>query len=122
MALIPENCWTVAAGDTDRSYADICLKHNVVIVGPGNEGSLWDHPNWDKYKEKYGPKSTGILKRFFDMQIGDLVILRLGLSEIHGVGYVTNRFRHDCDPWQSRYGHSDFFADIDGWDLQTSTF
>jgi hypothetical protein len=30
--------WQVGAGDTDRNYKDVRLKHNVMIVDPGSSG------------------------------------------------------------------------------------
>ena len=48
------------------------------------------------------------LRRFAEeMKEGDLVILRLGTSEVRGVGRVVGNYE-----W------SDAFGDIDGWDLQ----
>ena len=35
MDIIPDRCWQIAAGDSNRNYADLCLRHNVVIMGPG---------------------------------------------------------------------------------------
>ena len=31
--------WQVAAGDTNRNYADICLFWDVILNGPGSEGA-----------------------------------------------------------------------------------
>jgi len=30
--------WQVAAGDTNRNYADLCLEWDVILNGPGSEG------------------------------------------------------------------------------------
>ena len=27
--------WQIAAGDAERSYADVCLRWGVVLLGPG---------------------------------------------------------------------------------------
>ena len=32
--------WQVAAGDTDRSYHDLCLRWGVILFGPGYQG-VW---------------------------------------------------------------------------------
>jgi hypothetical protein len=48
------------------------------------------------------------LGRFYQMQDGDLVVLRLGTGEVHGVGQLVG----DDTSWY------DDFGDIDGWDLE----
>ncbi len=36
--LSKQTLWQVGAGDTDRSYEDICLSHDIMMVGPGAPG------------------------------------------------------------------------------------
>ena len=48
MNIDPDRCWQIAAGDTDRNYADICLQHNVVIMGPSYCGSWVDKSDGPK--------------------------------------------------------------------------
>lgn len=33
---LPEVCWQITAGDTGRNFADVCLKNDVVIMGPSD--------------------------------------------------------------------------------------
>jgi hypothetical protein len=115
MAEIPENCWAIAAGDTDRSYADLCIEHGVIMMGPGNPGSWADFNIKGKYQDRYSARMCGILQKFYSIAPGDLIVLRLGTSEVHGVGYVSQK--NGALPGHS-YHYSDFFADVDGWDLQ----
>lgn len=116
MADIPQECWAIAAGDTDRNYADLCLKHGVILMGPGNPGSLLDIKEIKNYEGRYTPKMLSGLKRFVGIQPGHLIVLRLGKSEVHGVGYTLDY--PGTLPGLRSYGHSEFFADVDGWDLQ----
>ena len=98
--------WQVAAGDTDRSYCDVCLKWDVVCFGPGDSGP-W--PGCEAELERYeSARKIGQIKRFHEeMKDGDFVVLRLGTKWVYGVGHVVG----DCS-W------NDHFGDIDGWDLQ----
>lgn len=99
--------WQQAAGDTNRNYADICLRWGVILNGPGYTGPL---PEGLKQLQTEGWSSKKLtdLRRFAeDMQDGDLVVLRLGTSEVCGVGEIVGDYE-----W------SDAFGDIDGWVLQ----
>ena len=99
--------WQHAAGDTNRNYADICLKWDVILNGPGYAGAL---PDCKKELLKDGltsRKITGLLRFSQDMKDGDLVVLRLGTSDILGVGVIVGEYQ-----WLEE------FSDIDGWDLQ----
>ncbi|PTN08092.1 hypothetical protein [Mangrovibacterium marinum] len=99
--------WQQACGDTDRNYSSICLKWDVILNGPGYAGA---YPRCQGILKADGWKSRKMtdIERFAKkMQIGDLVVLRLGTKTIVGVGVIVD----DYD-WQ------ECFADIDGWDLQ----
>jgi len=114
MNISSERCWQIAAGDTDRNYAEICLKHNVVIMGPGYCGDwLRVGENGESLAKenllKRGITSRKIstIERFVSSVMpGDLVVLRIGRSEVHGVGVVL-----------SEYQYNELFADVDGWNL-----
>ena len=96
--------WQVAAGDTDRDYVGLCLDWDLVLNGPGDFG-VWDA---SKYAAAIGKRQFSIMRRFCEqMKEGDLVILRFGTQQIHGVGEVVGN-----SLWL------DDFGDIDGWDLQ----
>lgn len=38
MDLSGKTLWQVGAGDTERSYGELCIRHDVMIVGPGRPG------------------------------------------------------------------------------------
>jgi hypothetical protein len=115
MAHIPERCWIVAAGDCDRNYANLCLRHGVIVAGPGDLGPLDQPENVKNYRDHCSSRLATTLERFRDIGPGDLVILRLGQSEIHGVGYVCQRPNVVLEV---SYDYSNAFEDVDGWDLQ----
>ena len=90
--------WQVAAGDTDRNYVAICLTWDVILNGPGI---------LESQKVLTSKKLTDIKRFNKDISDGDIVVLRLGTSEVHAVGITVG------EPlWL------DDFGDIDGWDLQ----
>lgn len=99
--------WQQAAGDTNRNYVNICLEWDVILNGPGYAGAM------PKAAEKlrgdgWSPRKITDLKRFAStMAAGDIVVLRLGTNEVHGVGEVIGPYE-----WHDEFG------DIDGWDLQ----
>lgn len=99
--------WQHAAGDTNRHYVETCLKWDVILNGPGYAGA-WpaciDVLREDGWTKK---KITG-LKRFAEgMKHGDLVVLRVGTSEVYGVGEIVGPYL-----WH------EMFSDIDGWNLE----
>jgi len=102
-----KNIWQQACGDTDRNYSDICLKWDVILNGPGYAGP---YPECDDKLRKDNCSSRKVtdLKRFaVDMKDGDIVVLRLGTSNVFGVGEIVGHYE-----WLEE------FSDIDGWDLQ----
>ena len=99
--------WQQAAGDTDRNYADICLKWDVILNGPGYAGP-WPGCKKTLQCDGLSPRKIADLLRFAeDVQDGDLVVLRLGTSEVFGVGEVVGGYE-----WHDEFG------DVDGWNLQ----
>ena len=93
--------WQVSAGPSDRSYTDQLLKHGVALIGPGDAGA-WCAERPDKEFE------GGFVRRFAaELQIGDVLLLRSGLSTIRAVGLVA-----------SEYEYLPQFDDVNGWDLQ----
>lgn len=114
MVAIPERCWQVAAGDGNRNYAEVCLNHNVIIMGPSYTGMWTDIllPGMESAKEKlrndkWSARRLANLDAFmFKILPGDLVVLRVGKSEVHGVGIV-----------RTPYEFNHLFSDVDGWDL-----
>jgi hypothetical protein len=107
MNISNKKIWQQACGDTDRNYASVCLDWDVILNGPGYAGA---YPDCDTILNNDGwtsRKRTDI-KRFAEkMEHGDIVVLRLGTSDVLGVGIIDGN-----------YIWTDAFADIDGWDLQ----
>jgi hypothetical protein len=101
------NYWQQSAGDTDRNYAEVCLRWGVILNGPGYAGA-WPECAKKLRHDKWSSKKVTDLKRFSEtMSDGDIVVLRLGTSKILGVGIVVGNYE-----WL------DIFGDVDGWDLQ----
>jgi len=102
-----KNLWQVAAGNGKTNYAGLCLKQNVIVIGPGHYGA-W--PDCEKPMRKDGITSrrVGIVRRFAeDMKPRDIVVLRVGTQQIYGMGELVGN--HD---W------SEDFSNVQGWDLQ----
>ncbi len=100
--------WQQAGGDIARNYVRTNIEFDVILNGPGYAGRL---PDCEKTLRADGWSSKKItdLKRFADeMRDGDIVVLRLGTSEVYAVGEVVG----DDYAWMEEFG------DIDGWDLQ----
>jgi hypothetical protein len=107
MTTINNVIWQQAAGDTNRNYADTCLEWGVILNGPGYTGH-WSVGQERLRAEGWSGRKLADLRRFAEeMKDGDLVVLRLGTSEVRGVGRIVGEYE-----W------SDAFGDIDGWDLQ----
>ncbi len=101
------NYWQQAAGDNDRNYAAICLKWDVILNGPGYAG-MWPDCAQKLREENWSSRKVTDLRRFAkDIKDGDVVVLRLGTSQVLGVGIVIGGYE-----WL------DIFGDVDGWDLQ----
>jgi len=99
--------WQQAAGDTDRSYASLCLDWDVILNGPGSSGA-WPSCEVLLRNGGWSAKKLTDLRRFCDeVKDGDLVVLRVGTSKAVGVGEVVGS-----------YQHREEFGDVDGWDLQ----
>ena len=93
--------WQVAAGTSDRSYADQFLSHGIALIGPGDPGP-WRPGRSD---EEFG---GGFVRRFAaELREGDVLLLRTGLSTIRAVGLVASEYRYLPQ-----------FDDVNGWDLQ----
>ncbi len=106
MGLTGKRVWQVAAGDTNRDYADVCLEWDVILNGPGEEGP------WPTCREAlrgdWGlTRKISDLKRFAEeIAEGDVVVLRLGTTDVLGVGVAAGEYL-----WSQEFG------DVDGWDL-----
>ncbi len=107
MNIDDEEVWQIAAGDTKRSYADLCLRWGVVLFGPGDQGP-WPDCEIPLRNDGETPRKIGMIRMYHeDIKCHDVVVLRLGASEVYGVGRVEGSVA-----WY------DDFGDIDGWDIQ----
>jgi len=107
MDIANRKVWQHAAGDGDRNYADICLKWDVILRGPGHVGSWPDCKKKLRQNNLSARRLTNIQKFCVKMQCGDIIVLRLGTSKVFGVGEIVGNYQ-----W------SNLFGDVDGWDLQ----
>lgn len=99
--------WQQAGGDRDRNYADICLKWGVILNGPGGDAPWPDCRETLSMDGIHQRKLTDLRRFAEEMKEGDIIALRLGTSEIVGLGEIVGPY--EWDP---------MFGDIDGWDLK----
>ena len=85
MDLKDKNVWQHAAGNPEHDHADKCLNYDVIISGADTSGILRD-----------------------DMKEGDVVVLKVGLSRVRGVGLLGDYVD---------LGEEGAFGDLDGWTL-----
>ena len=87
--------WQHAAGDRDHEHVDVCLKWDVILVGPGEVS--WQDSDHDQARKE--------VRAFCEqMQEGDIVVLKVG-QNAYGVGVL------------GEYKWWDEFNDVDGWAL-----
>lgn len=98
-----KSLWQIGAGDTERSYGDICKTFDVMIAGPGDPG-----PYVETAYAHLGDIRNSLRRFHTEAQKGDVVLLRLGTGGILAVGEIAD----DAGEWL------DAFSDVDGWDLQ----
>lgn len=99
--------WQQASGNTNRDYSELCLKWGVILNGPGYAGK-WPDCQKLLQDDEWSARKITDLRRFCEgMQIGDLVVLRLGTASIMAVGEIVGEYE-----WREDFG------DVDGWDLQ----
>lgn len=100
--------WQQGGGDGDRVYCDICFKYGVILNGPGYAVKLTDDVEKKMLVENISQKKIVDLHRFcFGMKDGDIVAIRIGTKEIHGVGVIVGDYK-----WNN------IFSDVDSWDMQ----
>ncbi len=95
--------WQVGAGDTHRSYGDICIRHDVMIAGPGDLG-----PYEESAYAHLGDIKNSLRRFCREAQRGDVVLLRLGTADVLAAGEIAD----DTAEWL------DAFSDVDGWDVR----
>ncbi|HEX4227430.1 MAG TPA: hypothetical protein VHZ07_02090 [Bryobacteraceae bacterium] len=101
-----DSIWQQAAGDLDRNHAELCIRWDVILNGPGYAGSWPDCAPLLRI-DGWSPKKITDLQRFAEMSDGDIVVLRIGTNKVLAVGQVVGVYE-----WHEGFG------DIDGWDLQ----
>ena len=80
MKLDGKELWQVGAGDTERSYYEVCLKYDVMMMGP----SLGP---FDEQKYGHLGDIKNSIRRFYnEAKKGHIVLLRLGTGKICAVG------------------------------------
>jgi len=96
--------WQIAAGETGRDYSSLCIKYDLVLIGPGDPGPYKGDP--------YCPEDRKQRIRAFckGPKPGDLVLLRLG-REAKAVGIIPDE-KHAQYKWREE------FDDVLGHDLQ----
>lgn len=106
MDISQSTVWQQAAGNTNRDYADLCLRWDVILSGPGDFG-IW--PACESAMREDGlTRKVADVRRFAEeMEDGHFVVLRCGTSEVLGVGRVVGEYE-----WRDEFG------DIDGWNIQ----
>lgn len=108
MDITGKKIWQVAAGDTNRDYSDLCLYWDVILNGPGEEGAWPACEKILKGEWKLSSRKITDLRRFAEeICDGDIIVLRMGTTDILGVGLIVGGYL-----W------NDEFGDIDGWGIQ----
>jgi len=104
------NLWQIGAGNSGRRYNDLFLKHDVMLVGPGQFGPFDQDDS--KYAEAQEVKNLrksdfDLIRRFYSqVKKGDRVIARAGHKAV-ALGIVAD----DQAEWDQR------FDDVYGWDV-----
>lgn len=107
--------WQVGCGDPGgRNYSKYFLRHGVMFIGPGELGPWPENAQaYREHCEKWGKRAVGDVARFCEeVRVGDIAILRRGVSNVLAAGPVTER---DGEGYQ---WHGDgWLSDFDGWNL-----
>ncbi len=99
---VTRSVWQISGGPASRSYAGVFLRHGVGLIGPGDAGP------WRAERADEDFDGASFVRRFAtELQPGDVVLLRTGLSRIRAVGLVAGQ-----------YEYLGQFDDVNGWDLQ----
>jgi hypothetical protein len=94
--------WQISGGPASRAYSDAFIRHGVALIGPGDAGE------WSSERYSYDFALSGFVGRFAtELAIGDIILLRTGVSTISAVGLVA-----------SDYLYLEQFDDVNGLDLQ----
>lgn len=92
--------WQVSGGPLNRDYVGIFIRYGIALIGPGDSG-YWSPQRSAMFEDDF-------VRRFVqDIEVGDILLLRSGISSIRAVGIVA-----------SDYQYLSQFDDVNGWDLQ----
>jgi predicted Mrr-cat superfamily restriction endonuclease len=98
--------WQIAAGDSGgRDYTQLCIEHDVMLIGPGNPGNYKENPKG--YVAEH--MRSQIASFCNNTKAGDLVLLRYG-RRVMAVGMIPEQ--------ESEYQWQEVFDDVLGWDMQ----
>src|ERR1700736_2285443 len=98
------NVWQISGGPASRSYADVFLRHGVGLIGPGDSGAWTPDRSDEDFGDGQGSAGSFVRRFATDLKIGDVVLLRTGLSRVRAVGLVA-----------SDYLYFNQFDDVNGW-------
>lgn len=101
--------WQIAAGERGRYYDQLCIDHDMVIMGPGDLGDCRsaDYAKHVGKSQISAQRAKAIEHLCHGMQAGDVILLRRGYRVV-AVGLIT----------ENRYEWNATFDDVYGWDLQ----
>jgi len=99
--------WQIGAGDWGRDYSQLCIDHDVMIMGPGATGDF--RRDDSDYTSLSGQRRGAIRSFCYDAEPGDIVLLRRG-HRVAAIGIIA----------ENRYAWDRRFDDVYGWDLQHS--
>ena len=86
--------WQIAAGSIGRGYSDRFIQHGIAFVGGKTQVATIDE----------------------QVSIGDVLILKRGLSQVLAVGEVVERGGEHKE--YKGNGNKEWLRDVDGWDLR----
>ncbi len=96
-----QTLWHISSGPAGRSYADVCVRHGIALLGPGDAGP------WSPERDDADFEGPAVRRFASEPEVGDAMLLRTGLAKIRAVGIVAGE-----------YQHLETFDDVNGFDLQ----
>ncbi|MGJ4852016.1 AAA family ATPase [Bacillota bacterium Meth-B3] len=116
--------------DNSASLWMECLEKGIMVVGFDGVGDFSMIPSrkdaYEKCKEVYGPetnpknKSLAIWQFAHEMQIGDIVYAKIGLSKLVGRGIVMSDYSHDETRTDNRNLREVQWTNHGEWDMPYS--
>jgi hypothetical protein len=101
-----QGVWQIAAGDPGRDYSDLFIKHDLMLIGPG-QWPLGGDFERDARAAGYSGSKIGMVRSFGEaVSPNDIILLRVGYR-VRAIGLADD----------SGYSHNDTFDDVFGWHL-----